>query len=416
MALALDMSSSNGSSVTISDGVLMLCGFCDSDPDVVRTIEAHDDPELAVRACLQIGARALRATQATVDTGIVEKAFAALVADFERAASDNVERVIASTDTLVGGEEATIPRLLRSILTETVDKVAGLFDPDSRSSAVALLEETFCKAADDHLAATRRALDPGNDDSPLGRWKTEVIETLRQQLGLVLTQVTEVAAAVAARDARTEVRMFTAGKGFDLEERLHIAVSEIACRYGDLAERVGTSSGAGGSKVGDETVQLNPDDTCGRPLAVVFEAKARKLPMARTFSELDRAMTNREAQAGVAVFDRVANSPTGVPFTYFDNKAIVVLEDGPDIRLLELAYLWARFTVRKAAAEPADGLDPARIGEAIADIQRAMQKASVIRRGLSSAGNGIRQAGEQLDSMDLDIAEALMRLRQMLAQ
>jgi hypothetical protein len=41
---------------------------------------------------------------------------------------------------------------------------------------------------------------------------------------------------------------------------------------------------------------------------------------------------------------------------------------------------------------------------------------SVIRRGLSSAGNGMRQAGDQLDAMDLDITEALARLRGMLDQ
>lgn len=414
MAVAFDITPDHHEpTVTISDGMLLLYGFTEPDPEVVRAIEAHQDPELAVHACLQIGARALRATQATLDTGIVEKAFAGLVAGLDKAASDHVEKVITSTDALVGDDNGAVPALLRSILDEAAGKVAGLFDPDSRSSAVAVLREAFENAAVEHLSATRRALDPDNGDSPLGRWKTEVTDMLHQQLGLVLTQITEVAAAVAAR---AEGRALTSVKGFDLEERLHLAVSQIACRYGDLAEQVGTASGAKGSKVGDETVRLNPDDTGGQPLAVVFEAKARRLSMTRTLDELERALANRQAQAAVAVFDHAANAPTCVPFTYFDNKAIVVLDDATDDRVVELAYLWARTHAREAAAGPGDGLDPARMGEAIGDIGRALQKASVIRRGLSSAGNGIRQAGEQLDAMDLDITEALARLRRMLDQ
>jgi hypothetical protein len=60
-------------SVSIVDGVLLIDGFAEADPEVVRAIEAHDHPELAVHTCLQIGARAVHATKATVDTGIVEQ-------------------------------------------------------------------------------------------------------------------------------------------------------------------------------------------------------------------------------------------------------------------------------------------------------------------------------------------------------
>lgn len=415
MAVALNVTpDSHEPTVTVGDGLLALYGFVESDPQVVAAVEAAEDPEPAVHICLQIGARALLATQATIDTGIVEKAVAGIVANLDKATTDHIERVLDRTETLVGTEDGTVPALLRTVVTEAADKLAGLFDPESRSSALAVLEQAFEKAAVEHLAATRKALDPDNGDSPLGRWKAEVLDTLQQQLGLVLTQVTEVAAAVAARDARADTYTLTAVKGFDLEERVHLAVSQIACRHGDLAEHVGTTSGSGGSKVGDETVRLNPDDTAGQALNMVFEAKARRLSMSRTLGELDRALANREAQAAVAVFDEAANAPTRVPFTHFDNKAIVVLDDGPDERLLELAYLWARFQARKSAAGPDDGLDPVRVGEAIADIQRAIQKASVIRRDLSSAGNGLRQAGEHLDAMDLDITDALARLKAML--
>jgi hypothetical protein len=61
-----------------------------------------------------------------------------------------------------------------------------------------------------------------------------------------------------------------------------------------------------------------------------------------------------------------------------------------------------------------EGLDPVRVGDLIAAIPRAMGKASVIRRDLSAAGNGPREAGEHLDAMDLDVTEAVIALRRML--
>ena len=76
--------------------------------------------------------------------------------------------------------------------------------------------------------------------------------------------------------------------------------------------------------------------------------------------------------------------------------------------------MWGRLQARKSLAGPDDALDPIRVG--IVDIQRAMAKASVIRRDLSTAGNGLRHAAEHLDAMNLDVTDVLARLRATMEQ
>jgi hypothetical protein len=126
MAVALNITTDpTEPTVTVVDGLLTLYNFTETDPQVVAAIEAHEDPHLAVHTCLQIGARALAATQATLDTGVVDRAVAGIVAGLYRATTDHVERVLTSTETLVASEDGTIPTLLRAILAEAWARCPG---------------------------------------------------------------------------------------------------------------------------------------------------------------------------------------------------------------------------------------------------------------------------------------------------
>src|SRR5439155_1211995 len=73
--------------------------------------------------------------------------------------------------------------------------------------------------------------------------------------------------------------------------------------------------------------------------------------MRKTMAELDEALGNRDALAAIAVFRSQDQAPTAVPFAHFDDKAIAVLDpDDEDESALRLAYMWARWTVRKGLA------------------------------------------------------------------
>jgi hypothetical protein len=48
----------------------------------------------------------------------------------DQAGAAHLQQVLDSTHSLVGSEEGTVPTLLRAMLAEAAEKMAGLFDAD----------------------------------------------------------------------------------------------------------------------------------------------------------------------------------------------------------------------------------------------------------------------------------------------
>jgi hypothetical protein len=194
-------------------------------------------------------------------------------------------------------------------------------------------------------------------------------------------------------------------------------VSAIAADHGDLAEKTGKTTGVAGTQKGDEVVMLNRDDAHGLEASFVLEAKARKLNMRQTIEELDAAVANRDALAGVAVFSTQGQAPTAVPFHYTDTKAVVVLDKDGDGSALRLAYMWARWVVRRQlSACSADELDLARIGRLLEDARRAIDRLGAIKRYNSQAKKAIDHAGEQATSLVAEVEQSLDALAEELAE
>jgi hypothetical protein len=59
----------------------------------------------------------------------------------------------------------------------------------------------------------------------------------------------------------------------------------------------------------------------------VVEVKDRKLSRRKLYAELERAVSNREAQGGVLVVAHLDQAPGSLPLQLFDNLAVVVLDD-----------------------------------------------------------------------------------------
>ncbi len=398
--------------VRISGGDVIINGLVEDDPGVVALVEEALDPDRAVRACLQIGARASIVAGASLDSLEMEKVFGELVDGFGATVGEAVAQIVGTAEGLVDEEDGPFPLMLRQLKGDLATQLDALFDPDSKSSALARMEKVFADAASLHTKSMKAVLDPSDEKSPLGQWKAEVLGTVREQVGLVLTQVTEMAAATAASQTQAKTFALTAVKGQTFEEDLHPVIAELAARHGDLAEHVGAQSGSAGTKRGDEVVHINEADTGGRSCAIVFEAKDRKLGMRKIMDELDEAIENRAAACAVAVFAHPAQSPTAVPFTYSGNKGIVVLDsDTPSAQALELAYMWARWEARKALAADVDALDVARIEAAICDAHRALARVSTVRRCHTTAKKQIDQAAAEVDALVCDVETTLAAVR-----
>ena len=187
------------------------------------------------------------------------------------------------------------------------------------------------RAAAEQVKAVRGLIDPDNDESPLGRYRSEIVKSVREETAKVQKAVQELTTQLAVDEAQAEMFELTTKKGFTFEDELEAALIGICQPLGDVAERVGGTPGVRGKK-GDFKVVLNPDDAAGQDVCFTLEAKNQQLNLRDTLQELDAAIANREALAGIAVFAKAEQCPGDAPFQSYGNRALVVYDprDGDD--------------------------------------------------------------------------------------
>jgi hypothetical protein len=376
----------------IEGDTLVLDNFRERDPQVLALVRDADDVETAVHHCLEIGSRALTSAKATIDVAVVETAFGEMTSMFSRGIESFAGELDTKTKELLDGEDGALPRSLEAFRTEIEQLLDGTFDPDSKSSALAKLEDVMRRAAAEQVKAVRGLIDPDNDESPLGRYRTEIVKSVRDETSKVQKAVQELATQLAVEEAKAEVFELTTKKGFTFEEELDQALVKHAGPLGDVAERVGGSPGARGKK-GDFTVVLNPDDTAGQNVSYVVEAKNQKLTLRDTLRELDQAIANRGSLAGIAVFAKHGQSPGTGPFQYYGNRALVVFDPSEaDDLALRLACSWARWVVRRQLAAAGDTVDLDRVGALIEDARQALRLHGTISTALKTSKTKIDHA------------------------
>lgn len=400
---------------------LVVRELVETDPEVLRVVgEAvgqDGDAADATRQCLRVGARAVLAAHVSVETHIVEKRFDSMSDRFDEQVEAAVTRISDVAGSLLDEEVGALPQALTEHRTE-LDRLLGeTFDPDSKRSVISLFEEVLIEAQREQSHAMQRLLGTDGEDSPLGLLKRELVRDLSERLVDVRRDVADLSERIAVADAVAPVLELTTGKGFRFEDVLDACVGRIAAQHGDVAEHVGTESGAAGTQKGDEVVTLNVDDANGYEARFALEAKSRKLTMRATLKELDDALDNRDALAAIAVFTTQEQAPTSVPFHYAGNKAIVVLDkEGTDDAALRLAYMWARWVVRRElCGTPVDELDVERVCALIDDASRGIERCTTIRKYHTQARKGIDQAGAELDAMVDDVRESLDAIAEELA-
>src|SRR6478672_3204234 len=372
--------------VLVADGVVYLRELEEADEEVVRIVSESEDPVAAVGRCLTVGARA----------------FSELENRFEARVNAAVDEIARTATGLLDEEDGALAGTLTSFSSQLGQLLGDTFDADSKSSVLASIEELV-------LGTMKGLITPEIADSPIGRLKTELVDTVQREVGDMAEELRRVNEHLGILDATEEVYEHTPGKGFDYEDLVDECVGTLAANYGDLAEVTGKQSGSNASHVGDEVVTLNRDDTHGIEARFTLEMKNRALNMRKTIAELDQALTNRDALAAIAVFRSQDQAPTAVPFQHFDDKAIVVFDpDDEDDSALRLAYMWARWTVRKglAVSEEAE-VDLERVRCLLDDAARALERHTSIKRFHTQARKSIDQAADQVRDLVDEVHETL---------
>ncbi len=160
----------------------------------------------------------------------------------------------------------------------------------------------------------------------------------------------------------------------------------------DTVLDVGTELGAHRNKAGDHVVHLNPDITLGRDLRIVVESKAQPLGVKAALEQLERAMENREAQAGVLVFASADLAPLKgrALRAYSGNRFIAVYdreEKGP--LALEAACHLARTLTLATLIEGEEAIDTDYIADQLERLTSVVEEGRSINRGINAARKGI---------------------------
>ncbi|MDP9280021.1 MAG: hypothetical protein M3P00_11440 [Gemmatimonadota bacterium] len=415
MATVLPITQSDGAPTARIEGdALVLDGFHEHDAQVVALAENAENIDALVHDCLAVGARALTAAQATTDVAVVEKAFGDMTDSFSRGLEEFSEEFAAKTKELLDEEQGALPRSLGEFKSEIEELLDGTFDPESKVSALAKLEEVMRKASADQVRAVRSLIDPENEDSPLGRYRTEIVKSVEKETSKLQAAFEELRSQIAVDEAKAEMFELTTKKGFTFEEELESRLIGICQPCGDVAERVGGTPGARGKK-GDFVIRINPDDVAGQDVCFTVEAKNRRMPLRDILKELDACMANRDASASVAVFAKQEQCPGDSPFQAYGNRAVVVYDVEEGELALRLALAWGRWVVRRQLSAVADAVDLDRIGSLIESARQALRTQSTIDRALTTSANKITEAKGHLASLVADVEAALASVEREIA-
>jgi hypothetical protein len=354
--------------ITVETNQVKITDWIVADQDVVAfftEIDAENDEalqqeygELLLRA-LKIGVVALQRARTRVDLDVIRREFDSWQTQVQDALNDVFKE-----------DKGALALALSKYLGEG-GKLADLFDPERKGSAIGRIQAIFDDHFDGDKAKFARLLDYTETGSPLEK----LHKALEKKFDDVDTKLAGLGEQLAGEEARLKEREKAPGKGFDFEGLLLPILDQACAPFHDNVDHIGAVATVGRSKKGDLLVELNPADTDGRCARIVIEAKRESRALTGKtgiLQEMEAAMVNRNAQYAIAVFsDDTCPKNAGRLRAYPNNRLICsIAPDGSDSLALEIAYQLARTQLCWQLRHEGRGLDQARIAEVVKYAQR----------------------------------------------
>jgi hypothetical protein len=348
--------------------------------DVIHQSEQRggpSDPEDLVRRAVQIGGE-------TLLVGLSRMTVLPVAHEIERLA-----RVLQD-------ETGAIPEAVKAqvlpLVGELTTVLGGYFDPSKTGSVQEQIRRLVEANSATQLTSALRELLAEN--GPLALMNGRLVNELKlvgTPLHDTLGRIGDLLAKLESKLASDLVVDRSVLKGRPFEAVIHAELDAIFSPFGDEVIFVGDQAGAlPGTRAGDFLVQINPADTGGLIIWIVVEAKTGKLSRPRTMAELEEGMANREALAGIIVFDEAKDAPLGGRdyCPYPDRKFVAVFDkDEPNPLALEVACRTAR-CLAIAAARLDCGLDAAWLTDQVEELRGMVDDLRQIRAGISMIRSG----------------------------
>src|SRR5215218_84236 len=301
-------------------------------------------------------------------------------------------------------ETDKLPKALQEPLAEHLETLSDLlaeqFDPERARSLQNQLKTIVGTATGAELRALVREIL--SEDGAVGA-----------QLKLFSSSNTEMLARVNTLLNRIEQKLQldqlierSIHKGRPFEELVHAQLEAIHGPLGDEVRCVRSEYGllsktSKGAKAADYVVVINTEHTRGREVCYVVEAKTGQLRIGEAKRELEMAINNRGAVAGVLVFDGLDDAPLGgrayMPHGDGRFTAVLDLKDGIPLAF-EVACREARLAA--IASVHAEGkLDPAWLQSQCNRICEVIEEASALLRSVSGIERGASEIRERYSQM-----------------
>jgi hypothetical protein len=390
------------------------------DPELVAELEAHApgaEREAFALSALRIGVLALRGAQGRLDADAVRHESERLLGDLQQRLGEHqqavalhlaqrlgeyfdpgsgrfherVERLVRPGGELeqvlrrqVGLEDSELGRTLAAHLGDASPLLA-ILRPDAPDGLLASLGRSVEEALagererllaefslDNREGALARLLgELGQQSGRLGEELRQLLEAEREKAARFQQ---EVAASLAALQARRDEAARSTRHGGEFEAEVFAFAQRDAGRAGDVASHVANTTGEIRScKVGDVVVELGPESAAPRA-RIVIEAKERAgVDLRAALAELDQARKNRAAEVGLFVFSKRTAPPGLEPFRRHGSDVVVVwdAEDpGSDVLLAAGLSVARALCTRAAAQREAREADFSALDAALREIER----------------------------------------------
>jgi hypothetical protein len=383
---------------TIGDR-LVIDGLVMDDEVPVRLVREREqngeDAVKVVRDAVEIGARVLDREQTGANAEFVKT-------EFERASRELQTEFADRARTIAQYFEKQFEQVFGPDNGQLAQELERRFGDGSAASVQNRVREAVAETLVRSREELVRQFSAADDRNPLADFKSAAVHSINQAAArsdatqrALLQKLGEMQKELQAlRDEKEKLEDVDAerergtAKGRSFEERVADAVDAIALAQGDVAEAVGDIKGATG-KTGDVVVAI---DACDGPARgrIVIEAKDRRLSKPRALEELDRALTDRDADFAVLVVPTEEEVPAKLhPLREYNGDKLIVVADDAGLAL-ELAYRLARARVLMKRSD--SEVDAAAVHDLVERALNAMDEVRKVKSQLTGAKTSIDTA------------------------
>jgi hypothetical protein len=296
--------------------------------------------------------------------------------------------------------EATMANAERSVNERIAELTATL---QSGDGPFASMLKQFDPAAEGNVIETFKQLVSATAASATKKAVQELAQETNDTMTKLAASVATLDSVAAAEKARAEEAARGHAKGLDHEADTEALLGELVGATGDSLEDVSTVEGVDARRTGDKVI--TPKSGC----RIVIEDKTSPYTENKARTELNAAMSNRDAQLGILIVDHAEKVPGKQPFHFVDDDKVIVVGERYALRVVYA--LFRAKAIELARVRMVDDDSTAEtltlVQDRIVEIKRVLDWFTQLRSEHTKAAKAIGQAAGYVEDMQEGMSEHL---------